>query len=103
MRQMTTEKLFDDGKYMVIYLYPESVKFDERMFFLWTKQDHEQVVNLYDFISFKNIFKIISKFFFLSYNLLITSYCQLPRWRLEPMTGVTIPMHLVHSATATGL
>ena len=64
MRQMTTEKLFDDGKYMVIYLYPESVKFDERMFFLWTKQDHEQVVNLYDFISFKNIFKIISKYFF---------------------------------------
>lgn len=61
---MTTEKLFDDGKYMVIYLYPESVKFDERMFFLWTKQDHEQVVNLYDFISFKNIFKIISKYFF---------------------------------------
>ena len=40
---MTTEKLFDDGKYMVIYLYPESVKFDERIFFLWTKQDHEQV------------------------------------------------------------
>ena len=36
---MTTEKLFDDGKYMVIYLYPESVKFDERMFFLWTKED----------------------------------------------------------------
>ena len=43
MRQMTTEKLFDDGKYMVIYLYPESVKFDERIFFLWTKNDHEQV------------------------------------------------------------
>ena len=40
---MTTEKLFDDGKYMVIYLYPESVKFDERIFFLWTKNDHEQV------------------------------------------------------------
>ena len=50
MRQMTTEKLFDDGKYMVIYLYPESVKFDERMFFLWTKQDHEQVVNFYNMI-----------------------------------------------------
>ena len=42
MRQMTTEKLFDDGKYMVIYLYPESVKLDERMFFLWTKEDHQQ-------------------------------------------------------------
>jgi hypothetical protein len=23
MRQMMTEKLFDDGKYLVIYLYPE--------------------------------------------------------------------------------
>ena len=43
MRQMTTEKLFDDGKYMVIYLYPESVKIDERMFFLWTKEDLQQV------------------------------------------------------------
>lgn len=41
MRQMTTEKLFDDGKYMVIYLSPESVKLDERMFFLWTKEDHQ--------------------------------------------------------------
>ena len=39
MRQMPTEKLFDDGKYMVIYLSPESVKLDERMFFLWTKED----------------------------------------------------------------
>ena len=54
MRQMTTEKLFDEGRYMVIYLYPEvsqaesklvtncflqSVKLDERMFFLWTKED----------------------------------------------------------------
>ena len=54
---MTTEKLFDEGRYMVIYLYPEvnkpfesnkvvhksmrlqSVKLDERMFFLWTKED----------------------------------------------------------------
>ena len=25
MRQMTTEKLFDDGKYMVIYLEPETI------------------------------------------------------------------------------
>ena len=39
MRQMTTEKLFDEGKYLVIYLYPESVKLDERMFFLWTKEE----------------------------------------------------------------
>ena len=28
---------------------------------------------------------------FTSYNLLITSYCQLPRWRLEPMTGGVMP------------
>ena len=26
MRQMTTEKLFDEGRYMVIYLYPEVSK-----------------------------------------------------------------------------
>ena len=39
MRQMTTEKLFDEGKYMVIYLYPEAVKGDERMFFMWNKED----------------------------------------------------------------
>lgn len=25
MRQMTTEKLFDKGLYMVIYLYPEVI------------------------------------------------------------------------------
>ena len=43
MRQMTAEKLFDDGKYMVIYLSPESKKMDERMFFLWTKEDQHEV------------------------------------------------------------
>ena len=43
MRQMTTEKLFDEGKYMVIYLSPESVKLDERMFFLWTKEDQQEM------------------------------------------------------------
>ena len=25
---------------------------------------------------------------------------QVPRWRLEPMTGGVMPMHLIHSATA---
>jgi hypothetical protein len=39
MRQMTTEKLFDEGKYMVIYIYPETVKLDERQFFLWNLED----------------------------------------------------------------
>lgn len=39
MRQMSTEKLFDEGEYLVIYLYPESVKADERMFFMWNKED----------------------------------------------------------------
>ena len=45
MRQMNTEKLFDDGKYMVIYLYPETVKVDERQFFLWNldEMSSEQV------------------------------------------------------------
>jgi hypothetical protein len=36
---MTTEKLFDEGKYMVIYIYPETVKLDERQFFLWNLED----------------------------------------------------------------
>ena len=39
MDQMRLEGLFSEGKYMVIYLSPESVKLDERMFFLWTKED----------------------------------------------------------------
>ena len=43
MRQMTAEKMFHDGKYFVIYLFPELVEFDELKFFLWTKNDHEEV------------------------------------------------------------
>ena len=39
MRQMNTEKLFDEGNYMVIYLYPETVKVDERQFFLWNLEE----------------------------------------------------------------
>jgi hypothetical protein len=39
MRQMTTEKLFEEGKYMVIYLIPETVKMDERQFYLWNPED----------------------------------------------------------------
>ena len=48
MRQMTAEKLFDDGKYMVIYLSPESKKMDERMFFLWTKEDQHDMTRAND-------------------------------------------------------
>ena len=43
MRQMTTEKLFDEGKYMVIYLQPETVKMEERQFFLWTLEEMAKV------------------------------------------------------------
>ena len=32
----------------------------------------------------------------------ITSYCQLPKWKVEPMTGGTIPVNLVQLATSTG-
>jgi hypothetical protein len=50
MRQMTTEKLFEEGKYMVIYLYPETVKMDERQFFLWNLEDMStaKVIGLID-------------------------------------------------------
>ena len=40
---MTTEKLFDEGKYMVIYLQPETVKMEERQFFLWTLEEMAKV------------------------------------------------------------
>ena len=32
----------------------------------------------------------------------ITSYCQLPKWKVEPMIGGTIPVNLVQLATSTG-
>ena len=32
----------------------------------------------------------------------ITSYCRLPKWKVEPMTGGTIPVNLVQLATSTG-
>lgn len=39
MRQMATEKLFDGGKYMVIFVHPETVKETERMFWLWNQME----------------------------------------------------------------
>ena len=45
MRQMNTEKLFDEGEYMVVYLYPETVKLDERQFFLWNLEEMSTVSN----------------------------------------------------------
>ena len=45
MRQMNTEKLFDEGEYMVVYLYPETVKLDERQFFLWNLEELSTVSN----------------------------------------------------------
>jgi len=39
MRQMNTEKLFDEGNYMVIYLQPETVMNHERQFFLWNLEE----------------------------------------------------------------
>ncbi len=42
---MNTEKLFDEGEYMVVYLYPETVKLDERQFFLWNLEEMSTVSN----------------------------------------------------------
>ena len=36
---MNTEKLFDEGNYMVIYLQPETVMNHERQFFLWNLEE----------------------------------------------------------------
>ena len=39
MKQMRVEQLFEEGKYMVIYVNPETSTYDELGFNLWRKQD----------------------------------------------------------------
>ena len=39
MKQMKVEQLFAEGKYMVIYLSPDTAVYDELGFFLWNKED----------------------------------------------------------------
>ena len=46
MQQMTTDKLFEEGNYMVISLHPEVIDFDERKFFLWHLRDQVKKVDL---------------------------------------------------------
>ena len=38
MKQMSVEQLFADGKYMVVYLSPETAYKDELGYFLWDKE-----------------------------------------------------------------
>ena len=38
MKQMKVEQLFEEGKYMVVYLFPETPVEDELGFFLWDKE-----------------------------------------------------------------
>ncbi len=37
MKQMRVEQLFVEGKYMVIYLSPETAVYDELGYYLWNK------------------------------------------------------------------
>ena len=37
MKQMSVEQLFAEGKYMVIYLSPETAVYDELGYYLWYK------------------------------------------------------------------
>lgn len=39
MKQMSVEQLFNSGEYMVIFISPETTTYDERAFFLWSKED----------------------------------------------------------------
>eukprot|EP00095_Tigriopus_kingsejongensis_P003488 maker-scaffold378_size191342-snap-gene-0.22 protein:Tk03488 transcript:maker-scaffold378_size191342-snap-gene-0.22-mRNA-1 annotation:"guanylate cyclase 32e-like" len=39
MKQMKVEQLFAEGKYMVVYLYPDTAYYAELGFFLWNKED----------------------------------------------------------------
>lgn len=38
MKQMKVEQLFSAGKYMVVYLFPDTTVHDELGFFLWNKE-----------------------------------------------------------------
>jgi hypothetical protein len=38
MKQMRVEQLFTKGKYMVVYLFPDTAVHDELGFFLWNKE-----------------------------------------------------------------
>jgi hypothetical protein len=38
MKQMKVEQLFVEGKYMVIYLSPETAVYDEMGYYLWNKE-----------------------------------------------------------------
>ena len=37
MKQMKVEQLFVEGKYMVVYLSPETAVYDELGYYLWNK------------------------------------------------------------------
>lgn len=39
MKQMRVEQLFSEGKYMVIYMSPETAVYDELGYYLWNKED----------------------------------------------------------------
>ena len=39
MKQMRIEQLFAEGKYMVIYLSPETAVYDDLQYFLWNKDE----------------------------------------------------------------
>ena len=41
MKQMKVEQLFAEGKYMVIYLSPDTAVYDELGFFLWNKEGRQ--------------------------------------------------------------
>ncbi len=43
MKQMRVEQLFVEGKYMVIYLSPETAVYDELGYYLWNKDGKAEV------------------------------------------------------------
>ena len=43
MKQMRVEQLFVEGKYMVIYLSPETAVYDELGYYLWNKDGNGEL------------------------------------------------------------
>ena len=47
MNQMSVEQLFDEGKYMVVYLSPETANKDELGYLLWDIEGNQQSMNMF--------------------------------------------------------
>ena len=58
MKQMRVEQLFVEGKYMVIYLSPETAVYDELGYYLWNKDGETFQKKILFWNIFKNFYNL---------------------------------------------